>query len=179
MMDGLPEQEMPRPLRTGRLELRPLTRDELEAVAAGRALPHFAEGFPSPADRDWARGAIEAGGHFFTESPYSRYAAVELASGEVVGTGGFSAPPMNGELEIEGSVAASRRGRGLAAEGLRAVVARAFEDPRVLAVHASVPPVPADDDAAGPEPARRVLLGAGFTPSPSEGVEDVYRLPRP
>lgn len=174
MMDELPELDMPQPLRTARLELRPFTREELEAVADGRVLPHFGPGFPSAGDRDWARGAIEAGAHFATESPYSRFVGVELTSGKIVGTGGFTGPVMNGELELEGSVVADRRNRGLASEALAAFVERAFEDPAVRAVHVSVPA-----ETAEAEPARRMLLRLGFAQRPSDGPEDSYHLPRP
>ena len=113
MMDELPELDGPRPPRTERLELRPFTCEELEAGADGRTLPRFAPGFPAGVERDWARGASEAGAHFATESPYSRFAGVELVTGGIVGTGGFSGPAMNAELELEGSLVADRRRRGL------------------------------------------------------------------
>ncbi|MDO4918112.1 GNAT family N-acetyltransferase [Kocuria sp.] len=171
MVDLLLEPEPPRPLRTERLELRAFTRDELEAVAGGRRSPGFADGFPSAENVDWARGVIAAGEHFFTESEHTLLAMVERSSGQLVGIAGFVGPPMEGALEVEGSVVPSRQGLGLATEALRALVERAFEDPDIEAVHASVP----EDRAA----ARRVLLHCGFAPVPSPGSEDVYRLPRP
>lgn len=171
MWDALPEPEPPEPIRTERLELRPFTRDELEAVAAGARLEHFAPGFPTPADVDRARGAIEAGEHFATESEHIRLAMVDLASEQVIGTAGFPGPAMDGELEVEGSVVPDRRNRGLATEALRALVQHAFQNPEIRAVHGSVP---GDQEAA-----RRVLLHCGFIRRSSEGSEDSYHLPRP
>ena len=75
MLDELPGAEPPAPIVTQRLELRPFTRDELEAVAAGNGMPHFAQGFPSAQNQDWARDALAAGEHFFTCLLYTSDAA--------------------------------------------------------------------------------------------------------
>ena len=171
MVELLPQPEPPRPLRTEHLELRPFTRDELEVVADAATMPHFAQGFPSAENTDWARSAIEAGEHYFTESELTRLAVVECASGQVVGTAGFTGPAMDGELEVEGSLVPGVRRRGLAGEALDALVERALEDPDVRAVCASVP----EDMVA----AHRLLASRGFTQRPSPGSEDSYHLPRP
>ena len=171
MLDELPGAEPPAPIVTQRLELRPFTRDELEAVAAGNGMPHFAQGFPSAQNQDWARDALAAGEHFFTESRCAQRAVVERSSGQVVGAAGFAGPAMDHELEVEGSLVPQLRGQGLASEALRALLQEAFEDPDVRAVQASVP--------TGEHPAHHVLARCGFQPVPSDGSEDSYRLPRP
>lgn len=171
MLDELPGAEPPAPIVTQRLELRPFTRDELEAVAAGNGMPHFAQGFPSAQNQDWARDALAAGEHFFTESRCAQRAVVERSSGQVVGAAGFAGPAMDHELEVEGSLVPQLRCQGLASEALRALLEEAFEDPDVRAVQASVP--------TGEHPAHHVLARCGFQPVPSDGSEDSYRLPRP
>ena len=170
MLEPLPQQEPPQPLHTAHLELRAFTRDELEAVADAAALSHFAREFPPAETTDWARGAIEAGEHFFTESEHTRLAVVERTTGEVVGTAGFTGPAMDGELEVEGSLVPGVRRRGLAAEALDALVARAFVDQDVRAVCASVP-----EDM---EHVHRLLTGHGFVRRPSAGSETSYQRPR-
>ena len=168
VLDELPGFEPSEPMRSERLELRPFTREELEAAAEGASAETFAPGFPTPEARDWAQSAMSAGEHFFTESEYGLRAVVELSSGLVIGGAGFVGPAIENELEVEGSVVPSHRRRGFGAEALRALVARARENPRVRAVHGSVP--------TGPHPARQVLLRCGFTPRPSGGTEDSYVL---
>ncbi|WP_206479976.1 GNAT family N-acetyltransferase [Kocuria sp. KRD140] len=171
MLDDMPRPVPPQPLRTQRLELRAFTPDELEAVAGGSRLPQFAPGFPTPENEDWAREAIEAGEHFFTESDCALLAVIRLSSGQIIGAAGFAGPAMDHELEIKGSIVPEHQNQGLATEALRALVDRAFEDPGIRAVHGSVP--------TDHEPARRVLVRCGFVKRPSEGSEDTYYLRRP
>lgn len=158
-------------LETERLLLRPFTAEELDAVAAGEAAAHFAHGFPSAEDMDFARESLMAGGYFFTESVYARLAVVEKSTGEVVGTAGFVGPPIDDELEIVGSLAADRRNRGYAQEGVTALRDVAFRDPAVTGIRASVP----GDNA----PAEQVLVAAGFVRRGTPGLETDYFLPRP
>lgn len=158
-------------LETERLVLRPFTAEELDAVAAGEPLAHFADGFPTAEDMDFARESLVAGGYFFTESVYARLAILEKESGQVVGTAGFVGPPIDDELEVVGSLAADRRNRGYAQEGLEALVRVAFTDPAVAGVRASVP----TDNA----PAEQVLVAAGFERRETPGLETDYFLPRP
>ena len=158
-------------LETERLVIRPFTAEELDAVAAGEPVAHFADGFPTVEDMDFARESLLAGGYFFTESVYARMAIVEKDSGQIVGTAGFVGPPIDDELEIVGSLAAGRRNRGYAREGLEALVRVAFTDPAVAGVRASVP----EDNA----PAEQVLVAAGFRHRETPGLETDYFLPRP
>ncbi|MFI7483876.1 GNAT family N-acetyltransferase [Kocuria sp. M1R5S2] len=158
-------------LETERLLIRPFTAEELDAVAAGDRAEHFAEGFPSPEDMDFARESLLAGGYFFTESVYARMAIVEKESGQIVGTSGFVGPPIDAELEVVGSLAPAYRNLGYAQEGLAALLGVAFTDDAVSGVRASVPV----DNA----PAEQVLLAAGFVHRRSPGLETDYFLPRP
>jgi ribosomal-protein-alanine N-acetyltransferase len=158
-------------LETERLLIRPFTAEELDAVAAGEPEEHFAEGFPTAEDMDFARESLLAGGYFFTESVYARMAVVEKASGRVVGTSGFVGPPIDAELEVVGSLAPAYRNLGYAQEGLGALVHVAFADEAVAGIRASVPV----DNA----PAEQVLLALGFTYRETPGLETDYFLPRP
>ena len=166
------EAQRPAPvLETERLLLRPFTAEELDAVAAGEHGAHFAHGFPTAEDMDFARESLMAGGYFFTESVYARMAVVEKSTGEIVGTAGFVGPPIDDELEIVGSLAADRRNLGYAQEGITALLGVAFADPAVTGVRASVP----GDNA----PAAQVLIAAGFVHRETPGPEVDYVLPRP
>jgi ribosomal-protein-alanine N-acetyltransferase len=60
--------------------------------------------------------------------------------GELVGWGGFKGPPRDGIVEVGYEIAARRRGRGLATEATRAMVAEAFADERVTAIIAHTLP---------------------------------------
>jgi [ribosomal protein S5]-alanine N-acetyltransferase len=158
-------------LETERLLIRPFTAEELDAVAAGEPAEHFAAGFPTAEDMDFARESLLAGGYFFTESVYARMAIVEKESGEVVGTAGFVGPPIDDELEVVGSLTADRRNRGYAQEGLDALLRVAFADAAVHGVRASVP----GDNT----PAEQVLIALGFVHRETPGLETDYFLPRP
>jgi [ribosomal protein S5]-alanine N-acetyltransferase len=73
---------------------------------------------------------------------------------ELVGWGGFKGPPRGGVVELGYEIAESRRGRGLATEATRAMVAEAFADERVTAIIAHTRP---ERNASN-----RVLEKAGF-----------------
>jgi ribosomal-protein-alanine N-acetyltransferase len=74
---------------------------------------------------------------------------------ELVGWGGFKGPPRDGVVEVGYEIAESRRGRGLATEATRAMVAEAFDNDRVGEVIAHTLP---ERNAS-----TRVLEKAGFT----------------
>jgi RimJ/RimL family protein N-acetyltransferase len=73
---------------------------------------------------------------------------------ELVGWGGFKGAPEDGAVELGYEIAESRRGRGLATEVTRAMVAEAFADPDVTSVVAHTLP---EHNASN-----RVLEKAGF-----------------
>jgi [ribosomal protein S5]-alanine N-acetyltransferase len=89
-------------------------------------------------------GASEWGARFF----------VSGNPPELVGWGGFKGPPRGGVVELGYEIVATRRGRGLATEATRAMLAEAFAYERVTTVIAHTLPEP---DAS-----TRVLEKAGF-----------------
>jgi len=94
---------------------------------------------------------------------------VERASGLVVGGIGFFGPPHGGEVEIGYGIVPSRQGSGYATEALRAMIAMAWADSRVLTVAAGTDP--------GNAASQRVLAKAGFRQISAAG-EFRYRLTR-
>ncbi|GLZ53011.1 hypothetical protein Acsp07_26280 [Actinomycetospora sp. NBRC 106378] len=76
-----------------------------------------------------------------------------LEGGEVVGMGGFTGPPRDGEVEVGYHVAPARRGRGLATAAVRTWVARAGRAGLVRVVARTAP---------GPSASTTVLTRCGF-----------------
>ena len=74
---------------------------------------------------------------------------------ELVGWGGFKGPPRDGFVELGDEIAEARRGRGLATEATRPMVAEALADPAVDAAIAHTLPEP--------NASSRVLEKAGFS----------------
>ena len=148
-------------LCTARLVLRPLTRDDAAAVAAGdRTGRPWSPGFPRDDDMDAARmllAAADAPGA--RDLAYGAYVLVLRASGLVVGTAGFFGPPgAEGRVEIGYGLVPEVRGRGLPTEVVDALVSLARQDPRVGVVVASTDP----DNLAS----QRVLDKSGFVRVP-------------
>ena len=126
---------------TDRLRLVPLVRVHAEALARGPAAlaallgiavpmgwPKFPEAFfrhdgsPRPPD---------------TPPAWPGYLFVSPAIGALVGNGGFTGPPdAAGVVEIGYEIAPAYRGRGLATEAVREMLAVAFADGAVRAVRA-------------------------------------------
>jgi ribosomal-protein-alanine N-acetyltransferase len=79
---------------------------------------------------------------------------VEAASGTLVGSGGFAAPPVDRTVEIGYEIAPAFRGRGLGAAAARALVDRAVLSGQVDSVVANT--------LAGPNASTGVLLSIGF-----------------
>jgi [ribosomal protein S5]-alanine N-acetyltransferase len=87
----------------------------------------------------------------------SRWGARFFVAGdppELVGWGGFKGPPKDGTVELGYEIAESRRGRGLATEATRAMLAEAFADDSVTTVIAHTLPEP--------NASNRVLEKTGF-----------------
>ena len=168
MTDVTPLPLDARCIATQRLELRPLTRDEVEAACRGERLPHFHPEFPTPDAFDVLQEVQASGEFFYTESLYSPLACVERDSELVIGIAGWAAPPIDESLEIEGFLVPSRTGLGYATEALPHLVALGLRDPRVRSIRASVPEA-------------RVELGSvlerqGFRSVDSAGTEAEYRF---
>jgi RimJ/RimL family protein N-acetyltransferase len=120
---------------TPRLRLLPVERAHAEAVRAGDRAglgallgvtipdgwPQFPRAFDAPPPRDF-------GGYLF------------LAADALVGNGGYKGPPDDGAVEIGYEIAPAFRGRGLATEAARALVAHALARPEVRLVRAHTLP---------------------------------------
>lgn len=116
-------------IRTERLVLRTLTRDEATAVVAGdRTGRVWADDYPSEGDLVVAGIACEAGDHYDETAPYTVLQVRRLDSGAAIGGIGFiSAPEPDGSAEIGYGLAESARGAGYATEALEGVAAWAAE----------------------------------------------------
>jgi RimJ/RimL family protein N-acetyltransferase len=82
--------------------------------------------------------------HFFVDS----------ATGRLLGSGGFAAPPVDGAVEIGYEIAPEFRGQGLGTAAARALVERAVASSEVDRVIAHTLP--------GPNPSTGVLVSLGF-----------------
>jgi ribosomal-protein-alanine N-acetyltransferase len=104
-----------------------------------------------------------------SEATYGVWVMIEVETNAVVGDIGFLRPPdAAGEIEVGYSVVPSRRRRGYATEALRALVAWAFDQPRVTAILAGT-----DQDNAA---SQRVLRSAGFDVTEATPAEIRWRL---
>jgi RimJ/RimL family protein N-acetyltransferase len=150
-------------LRTERLLLRRLTRDEARAVVdLDRIGRDWVADYPTEGDLVVAGLACEAGEHYDETGDFGVYQVLLLETGEVVGGIGFLHPPELGEVEVGYGLAESVRGRGIATEALRAVSALAAEHGVVTVVAMT---------ATDNRPSQRVLERLGFTRLP-DVVED-------
>ena len=154
-------------ITTERLELRPLTREEVETACRFERLPQFHPEFPTPDALDVLQVVQASGEFFFTESPYAPMACVERSTGLIIGIAGWAAPPIDEALEIEGFLVPSCTGQGYATEALPRLVELGLQDPRVDSIRISLP-----DNRASLGP---FLERFGFTAVESAGTEAEYR----
>ena len=101
---------------------------------------------------------------------------VEQATGRLLGSGGFAAPPVERTVEIGYEIAPEFRGRGFGAAAARALVERAVASGEVDHVLARTLP--------GPSPSTGVLESLGFEhvdiqEDPEIGVVWEWRWTRP
>jgi len=113
----------------------------------------------SEADRSWSM-------QFF----------LDASTGQLLGSGGFAAPPANRTVEIGYEIAPEFRGRGFGAAAARALVERAVASGQVDHVLAHTLP--------GPNPSTGVLVSLGFEhvdthEDPEAGVVWEWRWTRP
>lgn len=125
--------------------------------AVGFTLEHLRTA--SDADRSWSM-------QFF----------VDAATGRLLGSGGFAAPPSERTVEIGYEIAPEFRGRGFGAAAARALVDRAVDGGTVDHVVAHTLP--------GPNPSTGVLVSLGFAHTgdredPEVGVVWEWRWTRP
>lgn len=143
-------------IRTDRLLLTTLTREEAAAIRAGdRTARAWAEDYPTEGDVLVASIVGEAGEHYDESATFGVLQVRLRSTGEAVGGIGFLfAPDEDGSAEVGYGIAESVRRQGLASEALRAVCAFAAE--RGLR---SVTALTAPGNAAS----HGVLVKAGFT----------------
>ena len=125
--------------------------------AIGFTLEHLQTA--SEADRSWSM-------QFF----------VEQATGGLLGSGGFAAPPVERTVEIGYEIAPEFRGRGFGAAAAQALVERAVASGEVDHVLAHT--------LAGPNPSTGVLVSLGFEhvdtqEDPEVGIVWEWRWTRP
>lgn len=151
---------LPVEIASARLRLPLITVADAAAMRAGRRDPAWHPGYPSPDDVDAASLARDG------ETWGPRHI---MWDGQAVGTIGPIGPPENGEVEVGYGLVESARGRGLAVEALRALLAET--DAAGVRVRAGVRP----DNAAS----LRVLAGCGFTELRGTDDEGALVLARP
>lgn len=141
------------------VRLVPATVPLLTALTEDRA--RFAELIGSPVPDGWPefpeaigstlehlRAAPEA------DQAWSMQLFVDPATGRLLGSGGFAAPPADRAVEIGYEVAPEFRGRGFGTAAARALVERALASGEVDHVLAHTLP--------GPNPSTGVLVSLGF-----------------
>lgn len=152
-------------IRTARLLLHTLTRDEARAVVAGdRTGRAWAEDYPSEGDLVVAGIAVEAGEHYDEAAPYAIMQIRPLGSGVAIGGIGFtSAPEPDGSAEVGYGLVESARGTGYATEALDSVAAWAADQGLEVLVALTT-----EDN----QPSQRVLERTGFTRGELVEVDD-------
>ena len=89
-----------------------------------------------------------------TDRPWSMHFFIDQATGRLVGSGGYAAPPDERVVEIGYEVAPEFRGQGLGVAAARALVEQALASGAVDRVIAHTLP--------GPNPSTGVLVSLGF-----------------
>ena len=153
--------DSPEPRRSSGAKVRlvPATVPLLDALTED--LPRFEELIGSPAPDGWPefpeaiaftlahlRDAPEA------DRPWSMQFFVDRATGRLVGSGGYSAPPAERTVEIGYEVAPEFRGQRFGVNAARALVEHAVASGEVDHVTAHTLP--------GPNPSTGVLVSLGF-----------------
>ena len=163
------------------VRLLPATEPLLNALSDNRAL--FGELIGSPVPDGWPEFPESIG---FTleqlqtaseaDRSWSMQFFVDRATGQLLGSGGFAAPPSGRTVEIGYEIAPEFRGRGFGAAAARALVERAVASGEVDHVLAHTRP--------GPNPSTGVLVSLGFEHTddqadPEVGVVWQWRWSRP
>jgi ribosomal-protein-alanine N-acetyltransferase len=119
----------PGTIETARLVLRPFTLDDVPDYAAIRANPEVMRFFPAT-DEAPEVGALRVIAHFmghWRDPGYGPWAAIEKASGRLIGHLGLRHMPEFGETEILYILDSAVWRRGLATEGAAAARDHAFD----------------------------------------------------
>jgi [ribosomal protein S5]-alanine N-acetyltransferase len=151
---------LPAEIASARLRLPLITAGDAAAMRAGRRDPSWHAAYPRPDDVDAASMARDGD----TWGP--RHI---VCDGQTVGTIGPLGPPEDGEVEVGYGLVEAARGRGLATEALRALLAET--DAARVRVRAGVQPA----NAAS----LKVLAGCGFTELRGSDDEGALVLARP
>ena len=163
------------------VRLVPATVPLLTALDGDRAL--FSEMIASPVPDGWPEFPEAIGftlEHLRTapeaDRSWSMQFFVDDATGRLLGSGGFAAPPVERTVEIGYEVAPEFRGRGFGAAAARALVERAVASGEVDHVIAHTLP--------GPNPSTGVLVSLGFghvadQQDPEAGAVWEWRWTRP
>lgn len=148
--------------RGARIQLRPLTVEDCEAVVAGARHPSWAGDYPTDGDRFIAIGTLNRP---MPPLPWCHY-QVALESGLVIGGAGFHGPPINETVEIGYGIVGSQRGRGYASQAVAELLRIAEESDLVAVVRATTTPTN--------RASQRVLERIKFSRIQDEGEEFVY-----
>jgi ribosomal-protein-alanine N-acetyltransferase len=161
-------------VRTERLELAPLTREEIEALLAGdggrlRTLtgasfprpaappPYMADPLPEVLNRLTRRPE---------EAPWWNWLMLERETGRAVGSVAFGGPPDDaGAVLIGYAMYPQFEGHGYATEAVRALIEWAFHQPGVKVVRALAP--------VWNTPALRVAENVGMRPVAADEDDDI------
>jgi [ribosomal protein S5]-alanine N-acetyltransferase len=112
----------------GPVRVVPARLDWLEALVEGDAV--FTDRFGIAVEEGWV-GFPEAlphtveGARAHSEDPWGTQLFFDATDGALVGFGGFTGPPTDGEAELGYAISPARRGRGLATAVVAVLVARA------------------------------------------------------
>jgi RimJ/RimL family protein N-acetyltransferase len=103
---------------TERLVLEPLGPEHVEGLARILADPRVGATLGGVQDEAWVRAHVESVQEAWARDGFNWWAALDRDTGEVVGRGGLSRKPIDGEVQVEAgwTIAPERWGRGLATE---------------------------------------------------------------
>jgi RimJ/RimL family protein N-acetyltransferase len=152
-------------LHTGRLQLRPLTRADAEALCGDGRRDDWADGYPTEGDREVATLLVTSG--YDGNDDLGHRHVVDRVSGLVIGGIGFwGGPDPDGVIAVGYGVVSDWRGRGLATEALTAMLTHACATGRVRRVVA--------DTEVDHTASRRVMEKAGMHLDQVEGPHVRY-----
>jgi [ribosomal protein S5]-alanine N-acetyltransferase len=157
-------------IRTSRLLLRPFSLSDVDDALAyrddvefARYLPHIPQPFTRRDAEDFVVRNIE--------EPWETLPTFAVVlSGHVIGTVNFEIDTKNGVAMLGYAISRSHWGKGIATEAVRAAIAWAFSELRLIQIWAST-------DIANVR-SQRVLEKIGMTRDVGSTVEIIYRLNR-
>jgi RimJ/RimL family protein N-acetyltransferase len=115
----------PEPIETERLLLRAITMDDLDEMVRLHGDPLVAQFMGSP-DRAWLENWVRSSWEEWEERGHGRLAIVDRESGAFLGRSGLKYWAQFEETELGWALQPEARGRGIATEAARAVLAWGF-----------------------------------------------------